>query len=281
MLKKKVGRPSKKTVRRRKIFKSIKVFSVLGIILFLLFKIFGVDGNNNKLTGNVNNQNGVIRTATFTTANLDYIEKTKISCQDTGNGCTITLPKFNRKGHYSSYWSIKPITSESLTGQQWSWDYFYPIGYRYTLKSDVTFYPNFNHFHYDLDSNLYKYRNISTQSGIEIGNTYFEFESGIPESVINKFTKFLNEAYKDMSFEFTPTKAFVMTENTYSNHSIAYGVTHNVYRTSSTNLASYITIDLKYDTGGSYVVKNEVQQQLVKNEIDGLEKYQKKINLKK
>ena len=267
MFKKKVGRPSnayKKRVRNLKMFGLLSIISVFAFTMFKLNNYVEVY----KLKGDTNSANGITRTATFVTTNTDFVERTSISCQDTGNGCTITLPKFNRKGHYSSYWSIKPITSESLSGQQWSWNYFYPIGYHYTLKSDVTFYPNFNNFYYTADSNTSKYRELSIQSGMEIGKTDFEFENGIPKSVINKFTKFANEVYEDMSFEFTPTKVFVMTENTYSNYSKAYGLTHNFYTDSSHDYTSYMTVDLMYDASGKRVVKNEAQKKVVKNEID-------------
>lgn len=257
MFRKKVGRPSKKTVRRRKIIKSIKVFSILGIILFLIFKICGIDGIN-KLKGSINT-NGVTRTATFVSTGTDYIETTSISCQDFGEGCYIRLPRFNKTGHFSSWWSTKPLPSEDLTGQKRDGSYFFQIGSKYKLTKNKTFYPNFNHYYYDHqeDEQAYKYRNLSIKRSIGIGETFFEFETGIPDEAIDNFIDFAKSAQKEVPWEFTPTKVFIMTPETYSSYSKYTGVTHSL-----SNVNAYLIVDMQYEKD-----KNKIREEILIHEL--------------
>lgn len=195
-------------------------------------------------------------TATFVNNGLNYLSSSSLSCNayNQDNRCSIVLPYFNKQGYFNSFWSTSSDVSTNLVGKNWSWDYFKQAGRTYELTGNVTLYPNFNHFHYDLSNNQYKYRSIDVSEIRHIGNTLFEFEKGIPTSVINEFMKSMNAAYSKIPELFTPGKVFVMTESTYSNYSIAYGLTHWMF--SSHGGDSYSTIDLKYDTSKGEISTN-------------------------
>ncbi len=196
-------------------------------------------------------------TATFSNQGLSYLSASSLSCSvyNTGSSCNITLPYFNKPGHFNSFWSEKSEVSSNLSGKTWTWNYFKQAGKTYELTRNVTLYPNFNQFHYDLVKNCYKYRSISVSTTRFIGNTMFEFENGIPATAINNFMNSMNTAYNIMPWLFTPGKVFIMTESTYSNYSTAYGLTHQMYQPYGGD--SYFTIDLKYDASGA-VVKNAI-----------------------
>lgn len=189
-------------------------------------------------------------TATFVADNLDYISSQKVSCNLYNNekSCEITLPTYNKKGRFNSYWSSVKLPSTNLKGYEWKWEYYNKVNSKYTLTSNMIFYPNFNGFHYDLNDIASKYRNFDIVKSITIGKTLFEFERGIQNNAINEFIEQMQKAYKQMSFLFVPAKIFVMTENTYNNYSVEYGLTQ------IWELASYSSIDLKFDTIG---IENE------------------------
>ena len=216
-------------------------------------------GSKLELTGNMTLYAITKRTftATFSNQGLDYLSASSLSCTAYNgvNSCYITLPYFNKKGHFNSFWSEKSEVSSNLSGKKWDWAYFKQAGRVYELTGNVTLYPNFNQFHYDLTKNCYKYRTLNVSTTKFIGNTMFEFESGIPTTVINNFMNSMNQAYKIMPWLFTPGKVFIMTESTYDNYSTAYGLNHSMYKAYGGD--SYFTIDLKYDTSGS-VVKNAI-----------------------
>ena len=198
-------------------------------------------------------------TATFVKDGLDYLESEKLSCvaYNTEKSCSIVLPRFNKKGHFNSFWGTSKSVSSNLVGTVWTSTNFNQVGHLYTLSKDVTLYPNFNHkyYNYYLEKVLYKFRNFNVSVGSYVGDSYFEFESGIPTTVMNNFLKAMNSAYLEMPWLFTPGKVFIMTEETYANHSKAYGVTHMM--TGNSGGVSYFTIDLKYDSSGS-IVKNAI-----------------------
>lgn len=198
-------------------------------------------------------------TATFDKTNLDYLEASSLSCDvyNDDSSCNIVLPIYNRSGYFNSFWSPYKEASSDLGTTSWSWKYFKQVGHLYELTKNTTLYPNFNHFHYDLaaNSNMYKYRNINMVSSQTIGKTLFEFEEGISQTAITNFISEMKKAYNTVPWLFIPGKVFVMTEDTYSNYSIAYGLTHYMY--ASYGGDSYIIIDLKYDESG-VVVKNAI-----------------------
>ena len=198
-----------------------------------------------------------VNTAIFSNQGLDYLEKSSLSCviYNQTKSCNITLPKFNKKGYFNSFWSDNKAVSSNLFGTTWSWNYFKPVGHTYTLTNNVTLYPNFNHFHYDLTTwNHYKYRAFNIASSTYVGNALFEFESGIPQSSINTFINSMKNAYSVIPWLFNNGKAFVMTTNTYNNYSTAYGLCHNM----QDNLGgtAYFTVDLQYDTSISAIDVN-------------------------
>lgn len=205
-------------------------------------------------------------TATFKNPENATNAANPVSCDvyNDNKNCNIVLPAFNKSGHFNSYWGTDSIVSSNLRGTKWSWEYFNQVGHSYSLSKDTTFYPNFNHFHYDLDSNYMKYRSINISTSISIGKTIFEFENGIPKEVINNFLSSMDNAYNVFPWLFSSGKVFVMTEQTYSNYSIAYGLTHNSYSLYGGD--SHFTIDLKYDASG-VVVKNAIDVNAALHEL--------------
>lgn len=202
-------------------------------------------------------------TVTFDNTGLDYLESSSLSCDvyNTDSSCNIILPVYNKKGHFNSFWSPYKEASSDLGNTTWSWKYFNQVGRDYELTSNVTLYPNFNHFHYDLTTyNFYKYRTINVLSSIEVGETLFEFENGIPQTIIDKFIYEMNIAYNKIPWLFTSGKVFVMTEETYNDYSIAYGLTHQMYVSYGGD--SYFTIDLNYDVSANAISVNAALHEL-------------------
>jgi len=182
--------------------------------------------------------------ATFYSEGLDYLEASTLSCTArNSDSCTITLPRYNKKGHFSSYWSIDKDGMKDLTGIKKNSDYFKKTGSSYKLKKDITFYPNFNSAYYsDTSSNTNKFRNINISQTVTIGKTIFEFESGIPQNAINEFVKVMKDVYnQEFPWLFLQGKVFIMNKSTYDYYSRAYALTHGLNNSS-------FTIDLQYDT---------------------------------
>ena len=200
-------------------------------------------------------------TASFYNENLDYLEFLSSSCDvyNKDKSCKIILPSYNKMGHFNSFWSTDKKASTDLSNTEWRWQYFNQVGHEYELTEDILLYPNFNHFYYHITSgshpNVYEYRNINMVYYKKIGQTIFEFEDGIPQTVIDTFVNEMKKAYNIFPWLFTSGKVFIMLEDTYSQHSYAYGLTHQMY--SSYGGDSHFIIDLKYDASG-VVVKNAI-----------------------
>jgi len=202
-------------------------------------------------------------TATFDNKELDYLETRSLSCDvyNTEKSCNIILPSFNKAGYFNSFWSPYKEASSDLSGTAWDRKYFNQVGHDYELTKDVTLYPNFNHFHYDLTSrNQYKYRTINITNTKGVGKTTFDFEKGIPETIINTFMAEMKTAYNKFPWLFNAGKVFVMTEDTYSEYSTAYGLTHQMYIPYGGD--SYFTIDLNYDTSANEISINAALHEL-------------------
>ena len=202
--------------------------------------------------------NGQVQTPQQLTCKVYYTLNNK--------GCSITLPRFNVEGSFSSFWSTDPIAMSDLYqvyGTTNKSEYFNESDAEYRITENTTFYPNTNSKYYycyqnencykDKNGNVYdsyydhygrtnRYRAINTANSFRIANTLFECESGIPQSACSNLGTAMNKAYASMPYLFTPTKVFVMKEGTYNSYSFAYGLTHNFSR--------YNTVDLKYDTSG-------------------------------
>ena len=208
-------------------------------------------------------------TATFDSSNTTTLETTSRSCNayNTASSCNIVLPRFNRVGAFSEFWSTVKLPGLNLYDYldtfSWAWKYFNQIGRKYTLTSNISFYPNFSTFHYDLlsDSNPhYKFRDIDMNRNFDYGNSYFECQSSIPDTAIDDIDSFLNTAYQSVPWLFTPGKVFVFNSDTYSDYSIAYGLTHSNYWPYGG--VSYYTIDVQYDQSIGIVDHNAVLHEL-------------------
>lgn len=202
-------------------------------------------------------------TATFDNANLDYLESKSLSCDiyNTEKSCDIILPTFNKLGHFNNFWSEYKAASSDLTNNAWNKSYFNQVGHKYTLTRDITLYPNFNHIHYSTpDKNQYKYRSINIDNNKTIGKTLFEFEKGIPNEIKNTFITEMNQAYNKLPWIFNSGKVFIMTEDTYSNYSIAYGLTHQMYISYGGD--SHSIIDVQYDTAEQTISVNATLHEL-------------------
>ena len=158
-----------------------------------------------------------------------------------GSGCEITLPRFNLAGKWSSFWSADPAGRGNLDGKPTNSEYFYKVGEKRKFTENKTLYANPNKPGY-YESMPKHYRSFNIQSKVKIGETLFEFESGIPDVAINSFVTDMRTAQSRIPWLFNPCKVFVLTESTYENYSHAYGLTHpydNPY---------YAHVDIQYDT---------------------------------
>lgn len=253
-----VGRPSNETLRKRKIACLIigLVVIAIGIGVYLMF--FYNNGGILATEKNASKRRKV--TATFVSTGLDYIEKKKISCYISAgaDSCRITLPIYNVEGSYNFFWSIKKLPKTNLTNYKWDVDYFYGIGNTYELMENTTFYPNTNNFHYDWSdkrdrnySPVNRYRKFNIIESEKIGDTIFEFETGIPKAYIKDYIKEVKKIYKTLPWLFVPGKVFALTEGTYDSYSIAYGLTQHFFDVGAPSWNTSISIiDVKYDTIG-------------------------------
>lgn len=202
-------------------------------------------------------------TATFDDTNLDYLEHKELTCAayNKATSCEIILPEYNKIGHFNNFWGISNEVRSNMQGTKRDLKQFNPVGYPYNLTEDITFYPNVNHFSYStIDANYTKFRNININQIIKVGKTTFEFEEGIPQEIINKFVEEMTKAYNYFPFLYNKGKVFVMTESTYSNYSIAYGLCHNMYLSYGGD--TFLTIDIKYDTSLQTISVNAALHEL-------------------
>ena len=182
--------------------------------------------------------------ATFDVTGLNSYEAATRRCvvYNNNSSCKITLPRYNKKGQFNRFWSTEKVGQLEI-GVAHPSKYFNQVGTDYELTNNTTFYPNANNSYYKSTSNYFKYRNLNIKKTYTIGNTLFEYESGISDTTINDHITFLKEAYSKIPWIFIHCKVFVMTSDTYANYSIAYGLTIPGPK------GSYSNIDITDDKG--------------------------------
>ena len=174
---------------------------------------------------------------------------TQVSClvYNEDDKCNIKFPTYTTKGGFDNTWSTKA----NLTGK------IYFGGEELTINNSTTFYASYHHPFYSDKGDGAKYhedRNISVSRVVNIGNTRFEYEAGIPEEAVNAHVQFISKVYSVTPWIFVPAKVFVLTSNTYSNVSTAYGLTHGKN--------SYNYIDIQYDSSISAIEDNATIHEL-------------------
>jgi hypothetical protein len=148
--------------------------------------------------------------------------------------CKIKFPSYISKGGFDNTWSAKA----DLTGDM------YYAGDTLTIKKSTVFYASYHHPYYGGKSDTTNYhadRKLNITRVVNVGNTRFEYEAGIPEDAINSHIQFINEAYTTTPWIFVPAKVFVLTSESYNKLSIAYGLTFG--------RPDYNYIDIQYDGG--------------------------------
>ncbi len=160
-----------------------------------------------------------------------------------GGSCSISMPKFNKRGSFSFGWG----TNQSDPSPT------YLVGNSYEFKANTNLYGSIKSTY--SSSNYSKTRNFTITSSYSIGAIIFEYETGIPSNIINSYNSFIQQLYKDMPHLFVPpSKVFALTNATYSSYSIAYGLTLHAS-------GGYYSIDVKYDTGG-FISTNTLAHEL-------------------
>lgn len=182
------------------------------------------------------------------TATFDSSVSSKSCTRYNNESCTITLPTFNKTGKFNGAWGTNKSNPDPT----------YKVGTTMTLTDNINLYASIKHPWGDNGYNYTKTRNLTVSKSTTIGNMIFEYQSGIPTSAINSHISFLNTVYSTLPFLFVPGKTFVLTYDTYTNYSFAYGLTHFG--------GSYVFIDLKYDSKGD-VVKNAIDQNATIHEM--------------
>ena len=185
----------------------------------------------------------VTRTATFNMTRcaekagiMEKIEKRSCTSPVDKVSCDVTIPKCTVVGTHDGFWQITTRPVISIYNA-------YENGSTISISSDFTFEPYTSDFTKS-DVKYYKARNFSIAQTFEIGNVLFEYEKGIPKSAVQEHIELVKTYYKRVPFLFKRNiTVFVLTEDTYSNYSIAYGLTFPVG-----NKREKAYIDLKYDT---------------------------------
>lgn len=196
-------------------------------------------------------------TATFDPNHVtDYLEKTSESCTyyNSDTSCSISFPYFNKLGYFNGYWGSSSEVSSDLSGKTKLSTYFYSVKSSTIITKDTLFYPNFNHKSYTYDKNYYKFKSIPISKYKMLGLSRFEYQSGIPSSAIENHQSFITTVYNTVPQLFIPGKSFIMTKETYTEKSIAYGLTYDS--------GAYYFIDLQYDPSISAISENATIHEL-------------------
>ena len=177
-------------------------------------------------------------TAKFVFGNNSTTNKS-CTIYNTKSTCSITVPYYDDKnGKYGGTWSTTKGGYTQAVGNATiniNGNYTYYAIYRHPWRSTA-----------DIGGKNYKKdRNLSIQKAYNLGPTKVVYEKGIPNSAMVSHYNFLVSLYYKMPYLFSPGKIWVMTEKTYSNYSIAYGLTHTY--------GPFFNIDLKYDTANKII----------------------------
>lgn len=187
-------------------------------------------------------------TATFTYPRGEKANQTqKCTVYNENNDCKVTFPSYISKGAFQDTWSSK----KDLKGT------IYFSGKTTTIHNNTTFYAAYHHPYWSDSSsieNYHKDRNLNIVKVVNVGNTRFEYESGIPEYAISNHIKFINTAYSKTPWIFTPGKVFVLTPATYLKISFAYGLTFGE--------GHYNYIDIQYDESIDKIDENATIHEL-------------------
>lgn len=187
-------------------------------------------------------------TATFTYPKKDN-KDSKQSCviYNDGGKCKIKFPSYKTKGSFENTWS----NQKNLKGT------IYNAGDEIEIDKSTVFYAAYHHLDYNLNGkneNYHEDRNLNISRVVNVGNTRFEYEAGIPEAAINKHINFINKAHTITPWIFTPAKVFVLTSETYSKISYAYGLTYGA--------KDYNYIDIQYDPNYDAISENATIHEL-------------------
>lgn len=181
-------------------------------------------------------------TANFIVNSTNTIKQT-CTIYNNETSCKVTAPSYEKPGSYNNTWGESP----NATAEQ-----YLIYKEQVELKENKNYYAMYKHpfaTRTNYSHNIYSHdRNLSIVKTVKVGNTTFDYETGIPANVIAKHLVFLDKAYSKIPWLFTPGKVFVMTADTYSKCSQAYGLT--------TFGGAYSFMDVQYDVGYGGVSEN-------------------------
>ena len=195
-------------------------------------------------------------TATFTFPRGDH-DDIKQSCYAYNTeylvNCKIVFPSYENVGGFENTWYESPNEDTSYPHRIYGTDLIY---------ADKTYYAAYRSPYYTVgvndsdeeDNRCYKDRNLSIQRTYTKGQTRFEYETGIPEWAINNHIAFLDSVYEETPWVFQPSKAFVMTSDTYNQYSFAYGLTYGPGESKF--------VDLQFDASAGKISENATIHEL-------------------
>lgn len=151
--------------------------------------------------------------------------------------CDIKIPKCTVIGTFDGFWTMVSNPVNNIYNA-------FENNSTISIGRDLDFVPYTGKFVPGEKAN-YKARNFSISKTFKIGNVLVEYEKGVPSKAVNEHINLMKVFYKNVPFLFKRNiTIFVLTENTYSNYSIAYGLTQPVG-----NKKEKAYIDLRYDSG--------------------------------
>lgn len=195
-------------------------------------------------------------TATFTFPRGDH-EDIKQSCYAYNTeylvNCKIVFPGYENVGGFENTWYESPDEDTSYPHRIYGTDLIY---------ADKTYYAAYRSPYYttgvnestDEEERCYKDRNLSIQRTYTKGKTRFEYEVGIPTWAIDNHIAFLDSVYEETPWVFQPSKAFVMTSDTYNQYSFAYGLTYGPGESKF--------VDLQFDADAGKISENATIHEL-------------------
>ena len=195
-------------------------------------------------------------TATFTFPRGDH-EDIKQSCYAYNTeylvNCKIVFPGYENIGGFENTWYESPDEDTSYPHRIYGTDLIY---------ADKTYYAAYRSPYYttgvnestDEDDLCYKDRNLTIQRTYTKGQTRFEYEAGIPTWAIDNHIAFLDSVYEETPWIFQPSKAFVMTSDTYNQYSFAYGLTYGPGESKF--------VDLQFDAEAGKISENATIHEL-------------------
>ena len=258
LFKNKVGRPSNKTLKKRKII--YLVIILISLLVIGTSVIYTVNYFENSIIGtskNIKNDEKYYDitkktvTATFSSKDLDYIEYKSASCTiyNDDDTCVISLPYFNKKGMFNAFWSEIDITSNNLKEKDIKWNpsYFHQVGSKLEISKDTTFYPNYNSAWYDTNSSYSKYRDLNISKTSMYGRTIIEYDKELSENRIAEIDAEFKKIYEEYPWLMVPSKVFYLKEDTFKEVTHLAenvgGITQDMDRRSTGSSYSIITLN--------------------------------------